>query len=89
MGQITTGVGLISGLPTADIIDQLIAIEGRPISVLQQRTGVLQSQQAAFQNINAQLLGIQTAVKTLTQPSSFKATSATTSNDQILSLIHI
>lgn len=30
MGQISSGIGLISGINTADLIEQLLAIEARP-----------------------------------------------------------
>jgi len=83
MGTISAS-GLVSGIDTDNIIEQLIALDQRPIATIQSRVTVLQSQQAAFQNINAQLLGIQTAMKALTQASSFKATAAGTSNESIL-----
>ncbi|MCC6681444.1 MAG: flagellar filament capping protein FliD [Phycisphaeraceae bacterium] len=84
MGTITTGVGLISGINTAELIDQLIALDSRPVSILQSRVGVLQSQQAAFQNINAQLLGLKTSIDGLVKPASFNATTAASSNEEIL-----
>ena len=45
MGRITSSVGLISGLPTTDIINQLMAIQARPRDLLQSRTQTLQQQQ--------------------------------------------
>ena len=37
MGRISTGVGLVSGINSKDIIDQLIALESRPKDLLQAR----------------------------------------------------
>ncbi len=84
MGTITTGTGLISGIDTANLIDQLIALDSKPVTILQSRVSVLQSQQAAFQNINAQLLGLKTSIQSLVKPASFNATNASSSNEEIL-----
>jgi len=86
MGQITSGVGLISGLPTKDIIDQLIAIESRPKAALQKEVGVLTSQQVAFNAVNAQLLSLKSTADALTQDSNFNATTAASSNENVLSV---
>jgi flagellar capping protein FliD len=37
MGRITTGVGLVSGINSKDIIDQLMALEAKPKDTLQTR----------------------------------------------------
>ncbi len=42
MGTITTGIGLISGIDTATLIDNLIALEARGKTGLQVRLAVLQ-----------------------------------------------
>ena len=49
---ITSGVGLISGLPIADIVNQLIAIEARPRNFVENRNAILQAQQIALQSIS-------------------------------------
>ena len=41
MGTITSGIGLISGLDFGLIVDQLIAIEARPLNLLLLRIGAL------------------------------------------------
>ena len=84
MGQISTGVGLISGLPIADIIDQLIAIESRPKQFVESRIAVLQSQQVAFQDINAKLLALKLRGDTLSAIGTFRGTQAASSNESIL-----
>ena len=52
--SITTGVGLISGIDTASLIDQLIALESRPKLFMQARIAALTSQQASLLDINGQ-----------------------------------
>lgn len=84
MGQITSGVGLISGLPIADIIDQLMAIEERPKTLITNRNTVLQSTQAAFQAVNAQLLGLKSSAASLIDDQAFDATQAFSSNESVI-----
>jgi len=84
MGQITTGIGLISGINTADIIDQLIAIESRPKELVQQQNANLTAQQAAFQSISARLLGLELSVGTLASTDIFGSTAASSSNESVI-----
>jgi len=87
MGQITSGVGLVSGLPISDIIDQLIAIEARPKQIVEQRIAVLQSQQIAFQDINAKLLALKLSASGFSTNKTFDTTTALSSDEAALSAI--
>ncbi len=84
MGQITSGVGLVSGLPIAEIVDQLIAIESRPKQFIQSRVAVLQSQQVAFQDINAKLLALKLSVTNLASSTTFSGTTTSSTNENVL-----
>jgi flagellar hook-associated protein 2 len=84
MGQITSGVGLISGINTADIIDQLIAIESRPKNLISARSTVLTSQQVALQEVNANLLSLKLSADGFTADNTFNATSVSSSNEAVL-----
>lgn len=84
MGQITSGVGLVSGLDIASIVDQLVAIDARPRTLLQNRNEVLRSQQVAFQEINARLLSLKTSADGFSGQSLFSQTNATSSNESVL-----
>ncbi len=86
MGQITTGTGLISGIDIAGLIDQLIALEQRPRVLVQQRNAILTSQQTALQDVNSRLLGLKFNVDALTGSTTFNATTATTSNENVLTV---
>lgn len=84
MGTITTGVGLISGINTAQLIEQLLAIEARPKINLQNRISILSAQRTALLDINARLLSIQSTAKSFRNDRIFKSVLATTSNENVL-----
>lgn len=72
--------GLVSGIDTQGIIDKLLAIESRPITLLMQRRGTIQSQSDAFKNINTKLSALEDKAFELTKLSTVKAKTATSSN---------
>ena len=84
MGTITTGIGLISGIDTASLISQLIALEARGKIPLQTKIASLQAKQFALLDINTRLLNLKTASKSFRADSIFKAALASSSNDEIL-----
>ena len=86
MGQISSSVGLISGINTADIIDQLISIDARPKQLVEQRNVVLTSQQVAFQDINAKLLISKLSVSAFSRERLFDTTTASSSDESTLSV---
>lgn len=86
MGQITTGVGLISGLDINGIVEQLIAIEARPKNLVQQRNEVIRSQQVAFQDINARLLALKGSSDAVSGTTSFAGTTSSSSDESIVSV---
>ncbi len=61
MSGITTGTGLFSGIDTASLIEQLLAISARPRQLAQQRMVQLQVKQSAILDINTALSGLKTA----------------------------
>jgi flagellar hook-associated protein 2 len=83
MGQITSGIGLISGIDTASLIDQLIQIQTGPRRQVEQRNAILQAQSVAFQDINAKLLSFKLNASSLSRSTTFRATSATSSNESV------
>jgi len=86
MGTITSGIGLISGINTADLIDQLLAIDARPQQLVQQRNTVLTTQQVAFQDINAKLLVLKLSADSFVTNKIFNSTSANSSNESVLTV---
>lgn len=84
MGVISSGTGLISGLPIQQIVDQLIAIEARPISVLQQRVQQVQAQRTALMDINARLLALKSVATALKRSSLYESVKASSSNPSVV-----
>lgn len=84
MGQFTTGIGLFSGVNSAQLIDQLLAIEARPKQALQARVVNLQAQRAAFLDINSSLLGLRSAAQRFRIGNVFKSAQAVSSNPDVL-----
>ncbi len=84
MGTIQSSVGLVSGINTAQIIDQLIQIESRPRAFAQQRLIQIQSQQAAFLDLNTAVSGLSTAARAFNASRLFRGATANTSNENVL-----
>lgn len=82
--SITTGVGLASGIDTASLIDQLIQIESRPKTLVQNQITVLSAQQAAFMDINARILSINNSVTSLLSSNTYNSFTATSSDTSVL-----
>lgn len=84
MSGISTSSGIFSGIDTGSLIQQLLAIEARPRTLVQQRIAGLQAQQAAYLDINSALLALNGAAKKFRTDSTFSAARATSSNAAIL-----
>lgn len=84
MSGISAGIGLISGINTAELIDQLIQLEARPIFNLQTRVQEIDARKAAFLEISAQLLAIRNSVSNFNRRSFFQRFTANSSNDSII-----
>lgn len=82
--SITSSVGLISGIDTASLIDQLIALDSRPITLIQARNATLTAQQAAFQELNAKLLSMKLSSDSLANVNSFRNTTVSSSNESVM-----
>ena len=68
MGRITTGIGLISGIPSKDIIDQLMALEARPKDTLKARVDSVTQQKLAYADLSTRLTGLKLTATTLKKP---------------------
>ncbi len=84
MGQISSSIGLISGINTAEVIDQLLAIEARPKQLVEQRNVQLTTQQVAFQSISAKLLAMKLSAGTFATNNIFGSTTAVSSDASVL-----
>ncbi len=84
MGGISSNVGLFSGINTGQLIEQLIASQSRPKVLAQNRLIQLQSQQAAYLDINSRLNAFKTAAGAFRVNNIFDAKLASSSDDAVL-----
>ncbi len=84
MGSISSSVGLISGIDSGAIIEQLLSISARPRLLAQQRVIQLQAQQSAFLDLNSRLSSLRSASQSLRTTDIFQAVAPTSSDESIL-----
>lgn len=85
MGRISTSIGLITGTPINDTVDQLIKLSALPRDRLQNRVDLLTRQQTAITDLTVLTIGVQLASKGFSAPAAFQKTSVQSSNADALS----
>ncbi len=80
MGTISSGVGLLSGFDYGTVIEQLMAIEARPRTLLQGRVQTLDAQRTAFTELSARITALVGRVSSLSSTDQFRQTEATSSD---------
>ncbi len=78
--------GLASGLDTASIVAQLVAIKRQPIVRLQERKSLFESQIAALGELKSKLLALQNAAQDLDTSTEFAALQASSSHEDLLTV---
>jgi len=84
MARIQTNIGLITGIPIGDTVDQLIEVAARPRDMLVERTDELQGEQVAINSLAALLLSVQFVSNKLGSESLFDKRAVTSSNTDVL-----
>ncbi|MBX7166522.1 MAG: flagellar filament capping protein FliD [Pirellulales bacterium] len=84
MASITASTGLISGIDYQKTIDQLIAIQARPQSLLKQLSKQTESEQTAVTNLAAMLLSLQFQARNLGKDTLYQQRTVSSSNSDIL-----
>ena len=84
MAQITSSIGLISGIDTGTLINELISLDSAPVQLLQSQIASSQAQQQAYTTIETQLSTIQSIGNTLALPQTFQNSDANSSNPNVL-----
>ena len=82
----TSGInfsGLISGMDTEGLIQQIIKVESRRKTIWATQQSQLTQRLSGLQALQAQLLGFQSAISQVTIQSAFKAVSATSSAESV------
>lgn len=85
MGRITSNVGLITGLPITDTVDQLMEINAIPRENLFNRTDGLKSEQLAIQTLTSRLLSLQFDLNVLGKPDVYEAREVASDRPEVLS----
>src|SRR5438874_113600 len=83
MGRISSGVGLISGINSKDIIDQLMALEARPKDLLQTRIDGINQQKLAYADLSTRLTSMKINSTTLKKDATFQAATASSSDENV------
>jgi len=84
MSGITTGVGLVSGINSAQLIEQLLALEGRGKIPIQRRLAAIQQSKTALLDVNARLLNLKNAASSLRIGKTFQTMSAVSGDESVL-----
>src|SRR5688500_17225634 len=87
MGRIQSTIGLISNIPIADTVDQLIKIQARPRDLLISRAKDLQARQVAVTDLTASVIAIQLAARKLGNVSTFEQKTVTSSDKSLLTAV--
>jgi flagellar hook-associated protein 2 len=80
MSRIQSSVGLITGIPIQDTVDQLIAVAARPRDLVTDRNKLLQAESLAVDKLASLVLALQFDGNKLKAPSLFTSRTATSSN---------
>lgn len=84
MSGISSSIGLISGIDIGSLVDQLIAIESRPVRFLEQRVAEIDIQRSSLLGLSAQVLAIQNAVASFDKSSFFRQFTSTSTDESVL-----
>ncbi|MCO6436062.1 MAG: flagellar filament capping protein FliD [Phycisphaerae bacterium] len=84
MSGISSGIGLVSGINTAQLIDQLIELERGPIKALQKRVTGIDTQRTALAALSASLLALRQAAARFDDKNFFRGFKTISSNESIL-----
>jgi flagellar hook-associated protein 2 len=83
MATITFG-GLATGLNTTNLIDELVKVERRPITLLEQQQVKIEEKVALYQQLSSKIAALKTAATKLSTESSFFVKNAKSSNENVL-----
>jgi flagellar hook-associated protein 2 len=82
-GSTASVSGLISGLDTASIISQMMSIAAQPQTLLKQQLVTVQTQAAAYRDVNSSMAALATAAEALTDPATWQTAKATSSSTAV------
>jgi len=84
MGRIQTNIGLITGIPIGDTIDQLMELAAKPRDLLTERTDDLTAEQVAITDLTATLVSVKFASDNLGKEDLYNRRKVTSSDTSVL-----
>ena len=84
MGRITSDVGLNTGIPIADTVEKLIAIQARPRDRLENQLASIKAQQTAVVELTTLVISLQLAMRKLKVTDPFTKKAVTSSHPDLL-----
>ena len=84
MGTITSSIGLVSGINTGQIIDELMSLESQPVQLIQTRIDSANNQMQAYNDLETQLSSLHSLGLSLELPTNFKNSTATSTDPSVL-----
>ena len=82
--SISSSIGLVSGIDSGAIIQQLLSLDAQAKTPIFQRIGGLNASNAALLDVNARLLAFKSASSTFRADDIFRSTNATSSDEGVL-----
>ena len=83
MSRIQSSVGLVSGIPIEDTVNQLMQIASRPRDLLASRLQETQGERAAVDTLSALVLGLRSSLSTLSLPTTFSTRNVSSTSDAV------
>ncbi|HEY8747536.1 MAG TPA: flagellar filament capping protein FliD [Tepidisphaeraceae bacterium] len=84
MGTITSSIGLVSGINTGQIIDELMSLESQPVKLIQTRIDSANVQMQAYNDLESQLSSLHSLGLSLERPSNFHNSTAVSTDPGVL-----
>ncbi len=84
MGRIQSNVGLVTGIPITQTVDQLMAVAARPRARLEARTALLTNERVAITELTALVLGMKNTASRLADIRVFNGQKATSQNPSLV-----
>lgn len=83
MSRIQSSVGLITGIPIEDTVNQLIEVASRPRDLLSSRLEEAQAERTAINTLSGLVLGLNLSLTTLRLPTTYSARTASSSSTSL------
>jgi flagellar hook-associated protein 2 len=87
MGRISSSVGLISNIPTSELVEQLLSLEARPVQLAEASIKLHTAEQTAMVDLTAKLVALGASSSTWTNSQILDARSVSSSNSALIKAV--